>query len=63
MNEGTVLNTRLPSVLLTPRNMTGFEWVSVASEDGQGDISAKACPELTIKPLYGRCAVGPNLRR
>lgn len=60
MNEGTVLGTGLTSVLLTLRNMAGFNQGSVASEDGQGDIPAKPCPELTIKPLSSTCAVGPN---
>lgn len=54
MNEATVLDTRLASVLLILRSMTGVEWGSVASEDGQGDISAMACPELTIRQMcYG----------
>lgn len=60
MNEGIALGTRLDSVLLTPRDVAGFEQGSVASEGRQGDISTKPCLELTIKPLSGTCAVGPN---
>ena len=58
MNEGIVLGTRLASVLLTLRNVPGFEQGRVASEGKQGDISAR--PELTIKPFSGTCAEGPT---